>query len=125
MSEYVANFEAYSARSEADPASGPPPYLRTWNFYDDVPALLHDFPADSPYFRDYFKTLKEMWQPPFTWLFLGPRGAQTRLHVDVWHTDAWWGSPRHRMRMTFDSIHEDLNVSYNASSVFHLSLARG
>ena len=29
------------------------------------------------------------WQPPFTWLFLGPRGARTRLHVDVWHTDAW------------------------------------
>ena len=90
MAEYVANFEAYSKRSEADGgASGPPPYLRTWNFYDDVPELLDDFAGDSPYFRDFFKSLKPSWQPPFTWLFLGPRGAQTRLHVDVWYTDAW------------------------------------
>ena len=35
------------------------------------------------------RQLKASWQPPFTWLFLGPRGCQTRLHVDVWHTDAW------------------------------------
>lgn len=89
MSEYVANFETYSTRSETEPSVGPPPYLRTWNFYDDVPELLDDFPPDSPYFRDFFKTLKPSWQPPFTWLFLGPRGCQTRLHVDVWHTDAW------------------------------------
>jgi hypothetical protein len=32
--------EEYSKTSEADPSSGPPPYLRTWNFYDDVPELL-------------------------------------------------------------------------------------
>ena len=47
------------------------------------------FPHDSPYFRDFFQTLKPTWRPPFTWLFLGPRGCATRLHVDVWHTDAW------------------------------------
>ena len=63
MSEYVANFEEYSKRSEADPAThGPPPYLRTWNFYNDVPELLNDFVGDSPYFRDYFKTLKSSWR---------------------------------------------------------------
>ena len=87
LREYVARLDELADAAEASGTA--PAYLRTWNFYDDVPELLDDFPADSPYFRDFFKALKPSWQPPFTWLFLGPRGARTRLHVDVWHTDAW------------------------------------
>jgi len=30
-------------------------------------------------------------QPPFKWLFFGPAGTQSKLHVDVWETDAWLG----------------------------------
>ena len=96
MREYIERFEDFARDAEAsaarDPAGrpgGPVPYLRTWNFEDDAPELSDGFPHDSPYFRDFFQTLKPTWRPPFTWLFLGPRGSATRLHVDVWHTDAW------------------------------------
>lgn len=96
MREYIERFEEFARDAEAsaarDPAGRPGvpvPYLRTWNFEDDAPELSDGFPHDSPYFRDFFQTLKPTWRPPFTWLFLGPRGAATRLHVDVWHTDAW------------------------------------
>ena len=66
------------------------PYLRTWNFLDDLPELKSDFEADGGgYFRDGFDFLKPAWRPPFTWAFLGGAGARTKLHVDVWHTDAW------------------------------------
>ena len=47
--------DATDAAAAAGAQGGPPPYLRTWNFYDDKPELLEDFPADSPYFRDFFK----------------------------------------------------------------------
>lgn len=65
------------------------PYLRTWNFLDDLPELEKDIEQNGPYFRDYFQALKQSWRPPFTWLFLGGKGVSTKLHVDVWHTDAW------------------------------------
>ena len=83
--------EAESRPDDAPPSPPPPgpPYLRTWNFLDDRPEWASGFESDSPYFRDYFHRLRPEWRPPFTWLFLGPRGAKTRLHVDVWHTDAW------------------------------------
>ena len=59
-----------------------------WNFYEDLPELMEDW-SPSEYFFDYFKELPEQWQPPFTWLFLGPAGTETRLHSDIWQTDAW------------------------------------
>lgn len=65
------------------------PYLRTWNFLDDLPELEQDIRQNSEYFKDYFHSLKESWRPPFTWAFLGGKGVRTPLHVDIWHTDAW------------------------------------
>ena len=66
------------------------PYLRTWNFLDDLPELSRDFDSGGGgYFRNCFDALRPEWRPPFTWAFLGGAGARTKLHVDVWHTDAW------------------------------------
>ena len=87
LREYIDSFEALTAASEA-PGAPPPPYLRTWNYEDDVPELSGDWSTPA-HFRDMFQALPEVARPPFTWLFLCPRGAETRLHVDVWHTDAW------------------------------------
>ena len=39
-------------------------------------------------------------QLPFEWLFIGPAGSRTRLHVDVWGTDAWLAQIRGRKRFT-------------------------
>ena len=97
MSEYVANFEEYSKRSEADPAThGPPPYLRTWNFYDDVPELLNDFVGDSPYFRDYFKTLKPSWR--------GDTGTDPSVHRSI-------GPSVHRSIRSHSRTHKSLHLS--------------
>lgn len=64
------------------------PYARTWNFDDDCPELSADI-APLPHFEDFFQLLPENRRPPFKWIFIGPAGAYTPLHVDVWHTDAW------------------------------------
>ena len=72
----------------SDGAEGETPYLRTWNFLDDLPELRRDFNPGA-HFADLFKALPESMQPPFEWLFIGPAGSHTRLHVDVWGTDAW------------------------------------
>ena len=75
------------------------PYLRTWNFLDDIPELRADFSPDA-HFADLFKVLPESMQPPFEWLFIGPAGSHTRLHVDVWGTDAWLAQLQGRKRFT-------------------------
>eukprot|EP00899_Mesostigma_viride_P004248 jgi/Mesvir1/13824/Mv15975-RA.1 len=75
------------------------PYLRTWNFDDDCPALMEEF-CGEPYFSDLFKKLPVDMQPPFTWLFVGPPGVATRLHVDIWETDAWLAQFEGRKRFT-------------------------
>lgn len=75
------------------------PYLRTWNFLDDIPELRGDF-SPGAHFADLFKVLPESMQPPFEWLFIGPAGSRTRLHVDVWGTDAWLAQIRGRKRFT-------------------------
>ena len=85
----LREFAEMSSRRSSRP--GPAvPYLRTWNFLDDIPALESDFEASGGgYFRNYFDALRPEWRPPFTWAFLGGAGTRTKLHVDVWHTDAW------------------------------------
>ena len=75
------------------------PYLRTWNFLDDIPELRADF-SPGAHFADLFKVLPESMQPPFEWLFIGPAGSHTRLHVDVWGTDAWLAQLQGRKRFT-------------------------
>jgi len=71
----------------------PIPYLRTWYFSDDIPDLVEDF-TPPPLFHssDAFLRLPEDLRPPFRWLFFGPAGTESKLHVDVWETDAWLGN---------------------------------
>ncbi|KAK9821692.1 hypothetical protein WJX74_008781 [Apatococcus lobatus] len=73
------------------------PYLRTWNFLEDVPELAALYQPPR-HFQDHFQWLPEHQRPPFTWLFVGPRGAATPLHVDIWHTDAWLAQLEGRKR---------------------------
>ena len=85
-----ASGELVSSSSCHRPREGVVPYLRTWNFLDDLPDLERDFDKHGGgYFRDAFDALRPEWRPPFTWAFLGAKGTRTKLHVDVWHTDAW------------------------------------
>ena len=96
VSSYLARFPAY--RKEQELAwkrgeKGPPaPYLRTWFFQDALPELAEDFSTPAHFADDAFRRLPEDMVPPFQWLFFGPRGTESKLHVDVWETDAWLGN---------------------------------
>ncbi len=61
-------------------------------FSDDIPELVDDF-TPPPLFHstDAFLRLPEDLRPPFRWLFFGPAGTQSKMHVDIWETDAWLG----------------------------------
>ncbi|KAK9816493.1 hypothetical protein WJX72_000966 [[Myrmecia] bisecta] len=87
LAQYIDSFQEHAEQAETGSAAHNP-YLRTWHFADDLPELLDDFEA-LPHFPDMFQQLSPSLRPPFLWLFLCPAGAQTRLHVDIWHTDAW------------------------------------
>jgi len=57
-----------------------------------VSELVDDFtPPALFHTNDAFRKLPEDLQPPFQWLFFGPAGTQSKLHVDIWETDAWLG----------------------------------
>ena len=77
------------------------PYMRAWFFSDDHPELEHDFPNPPPYFPDKFKGLDKNFQPPFTWIFVGPAGAYSPLHRDIWFTCAWMAQFQGRKRFVF------------------------
>jgi len=87
LAEYVDAMPSYQEKYVAK--GFPAPYLRTWNFEDDLPELLDEIDVSPPFFTDLFKRMPPHGQPPFTWLFLGAKGATTQLHVDIWNTDAW------------------------------------
>lgn len=86
LGEYIDKFEEYKA--EASSSGTAVPYLRTWNAVDDLPELREHY-TPPPHFIDGFSRLDEGARPPFEWLFIGPSGAKTVLHEDIWGTDAW------------------------------------
>ncbi|KAK9851544.1 hypothetical protein WJX84_008054 [Apatococcus fuscideae] len=90
LKEYIDGFEEYKKLDSK-------PYLRTWNFLDDIPELKEMYHSPR-HFQDRFQQLPENQRPPFTWLFVGPCGVQTPLHVDIWHTDAWLAQLEGRKR---------------------------
>jgi histone arginine demethylase JMJD6 len=88
LGEYLDKFDEYSKLDKGKSI----PYLRTWYFSDDIPELVDDFTPPSHFHAsDAFLRLPEDLRPPFRWLFFGPAGTQSKMHVDIWETDAWLG----------------------------------
>ena len=88
LGDYLDKFDDYARL----PKGTAIPYLRTWYFSDDIPELVDDF-TPPPLFHstDAFLRLPEDLRPPFRWLFFGPPGTESKMHVDIWETDAWLG----------------------------------
>ena len=66
-----------------------PYYLRdNWQLFHTFPELMkqHDVP---PYFFDWFSLFPPSLRMPYPRIFVGPEGAITPLHSDVWKTHAW------------------------------------
>lgn len=67
---------------------GPPMYLRHWEFWRDSPELAAEqrLPA---YLRDWLVLLPESIWPRMNWIFIGPEGSRTSLHLDSLGTHSW------------------------------------
>ena len=66
-----------------------PYYMRdNWQIFHEHAHLMeaHRVP---PYFFDWFRLVPPALRMPYPRIFIGPRGAITPLHVDVWGTHAW------------------------------------
>ena len=64
------------------------PYLRGWSFDRELPELVDDIRIPC-WARDFFDKLPAASRPPFHWIFMGPGGTNTPLHVDPLLTHAW------------------------------------
>ena len=97
---------------------------------------MEDF-TPPPLFHssDAFLRLPEDLRPPFRWLFFGPAGTESKLHVDIWETDAWLGMlqgektftlyhPAHRKFLEVgDNVWPDLLKGHNPDKFPQQSMA--
>jgi hypothetical protein len=66
-----------------------PYYIRdNWKFFTEHKDLLADYRIPD-YFFDWFQLLPPMMRLPYPRLFMGPKGAVTPLHKDIWNTHFW------------------------------------
>lgn len=66
-----------------------PYYMRdNWRVFHENPQLAAAY-REPIYFYDWFRLLPKALRMPYPRLFVGPKGALTPLHCDVWGTHAW------------------------------------
>eukprot|EP01060_Flectonema_neradi_P040201 TRINITY_DN9070_c2_g1_i1.p1 TRINITY_DN9070_c2_g1~~TRINITY_DN9070_c2_g1_i1.p1 ORF type:complete len:326 (+),score=60.73 TRINITY_DN9070_c2_g1_i1:107-1084(+) len=94
LREYIGSFDQLVDASEQ--RESPPPYLRAWQYRDFAASghLAGDY-SEPEWAIDYFSRLKED-APKFKWLFVGPAGVRTPLHVDPCLTHAWMAQVKGR-----------------------------
>eukprot|EP01052_Picozoa_sp_SAG31_P003881 SAG31_NODE_154_length_22184_cov_25.917142_3_plen_311_part_00 len=120
IADYIESFDGLANSNEqqiGSPASATSyiPYLRAWYFGDSHPELLDAIPLAASekgqaaaekahlggFFVDKLKRLPKHVRPPLTWIFMGAAGCVSKLHVDVWHTSAWFAQIEGRKHFTF------------------------
>lgn len=89
-----------------------PYYLRdNWRLLHAHSELGADY-REPAYFFDWYRLLPSFLRMPYPRLFLGPRGATTPLHSDVWGTHAWLSQIVGRKRwVLFSPDQKDLHYS--------------
>lgn len=86
-----------------------PYYIRdNWRLLTEYPELSTDY-SSPPYFFDWFARVPSFMRLPYPRIFIGPKGAVTPLHVDIWKTHAWLSQLAGRKRwILFSPEQQDL-----------------
>jgi histone arginine demethylase JMJD6 len=83
----VTTLSDYLQRLQA-PGGEPKPYLSNWEFDLECPSLLKDYQS-PPVFDRLERHVPESLRPRWRWIYLGPAGSGSALHVDVAQSSAW------------------------------------
>jgi hypothetical protein len=82
LSDYIDGVVAHDWKSF-------PYYIRdNWALLADHPELAEDYRFPT-YFFDWFSMLPPFMRLKYPRIFIGPKGAVTPLHQDIWETHAW------------------------------------
>jgi len=65
-----------------------PYYLKDWVFEEDCPELMQDY-AVPPYFSNWLDFMEVDVRPKLRWLYIGPAGSGSSMHLDTMDTSAW------------------------------------
>ena len=92
LDEYLLYVEYPFLSPLSKVASPRPLYLTSFSPFARHPELLEDF--GEPYFvdnayRELQGALRDWYFDQFTWVFMGPAGTLSPLHVDLFATHAW------------------------------------
>ena len=80
---------AFIDRLQANTFETYPYYVRDdWRIFQIHKELLSDYEVPN-YFFDWFAFLPPFMRLTYPRIFIGPRGALTPLHLDIWGTHAW------------------------------------
>ncbi|KVL13206.1 cupin-like domain-containing protein [Burkholderia ubonensis] len=85
-----------------DTTDDDPLYLANWVFEHASRSLLDDY-RNPPIFERLETRLPAHLRPRWRWMFIGPAGSGTPLHVDTLHTSAWNAALTGRKRWRFYS----------------------
>jgi len=77
-------------------------YLTGYSPFSKHPELLKDF-ADPYFVENSYRTLEgalaDWYNDNFSWIFIGPRGTWSPLHIDLYATHAWLAQITGRKRI--------------------------
>lgn len=63
-------------------------YLKNWVFEKDAPALLNDYSIPT-FFKCWTEKMPAESRPKLRWLYIGPKGSSSQLHIDIVKSSAW------------------------------------
>lgn len=95
-----------------------PYYLASWVFGKACPALLADY-CNPPHFDRWEKQLPVHLQPEWQWIFMGPRGSGSPLHVDTLYSSAWNAVITGRKRWLFYHPRQTAYLYQGRVDAFH------
>jgi histone arginine demethylase JMJD6 len=63
-------------------------YLKNWVFESDIPDLIQDYTVPT-FFQSWTEEMPSDNKPKLRWLYIGPKGSGSELHLDVVNSSAW------------------------------------